>query len=177
MRPWDGIMFGLIMYTAIVTPFEIAFLNTKLDTLFVVNRIVDLFFVGDIVINFILAYYNPKDHMVQRTFPVSFIFCFWLLHAHEFCFAMFMQWVTDLKLIAHRYLTSWFIVDIVSIFPFDAIALTMDVNSGSTSVAKLRMVRMIRLMRLIKLLRIMRVIPPLPSLPFTASLPFHGWLL
>ena len=49
-----------MIYTAFVTPYEVAFLETKIDVLFVVNRIVDLGFVTDIWVQFHLEYLN-KD--------------------------------------------------------------------------------------------------------------------
>jgi hypothetical protein len=42
MRRWDLVTVLLLGFTAVVTPFEIAFLDTSVDGLFVVNRLVDL---------------------------------------------------------------------------------------------------------------------------------------
>lgn len=39
VKRWDIIMVFMLVYTAIVSPFETAFLETKLDGLFVINRI------------------------------------------------------------------------------------------------------------------------------------------
>ena len=39
IRRWDVVMALLLVYTAIVTPFETSFLSTKFDFLYVVNRV------------------------------------------------------------------------------------------------------------------------------------------
>ena len=41
---WSFYIVLLLVYTAIVTPVEVAFLTTSLDALFVFNRVVDLSF-------------------------------------------------------------------------------------------------------------------------------------
>lgn len=42
---WDVITFASLIFTAIVAPFEVAFLKTNVDGLFFVNRFVDAVFV------------------------------------------------------------------------------------------------------------------------------------
>ena len=55
-------LLGLLMlYTATVTPYEVGFLILKLDTLFFVNRSVDLAFICNILVNFSLQY--KIDHI------------------------------------------------------------------------------------------------------------------
>jgi hypothetical protein len=44
IRYWDLFTVTLLMYTATVTPVEVAFLSTKLDGLFILNRIIDCAF-------------------------------------------------------------------------------------------------------------------------------------
>merc|ERR1712227_919984 len=59
-RRWDLVMVLLLAYTAIFTPYEVAFLETKLDALFIFNRLVDLAFSLDIIINLFLAVSDPE---------------------------------------------------------------------------------------------------------------------
>merc|ERR1719191_2053353 len=56
------------------------------------------------------------------------------------------------KELANRYFRSWFVIDFVSILPFDLIGLL----SGSQDIAKMKTLRLVRLARLLKLLRILR---------------------
>jgi hypothetical protein len=43
-RKWDIVVVVAVLFTATVTPFEVAFLKTSLNGLFVVNRLVDVVF-------------------------------------------------------------------------------------------------------------------------------------
>jgi hypothetical protein len=43
-KRWDVAMVLALMFTATVTPFEVAFLSTDFNTMFLVNRFVDLIF-------------------------------------------------------------------------------------------------------------------------------------
>lgn len=47
---WDGITSLALIYTALVTPFEVAFISasTKVDAWFVINRVLDLIFIIDV---------------------------------------------------------------------------------------------------------------------------------
>ena len=56
---WDGISALALLFTAIVTPYEVAFLPSDLIYLFIVNRTVDVVFLLDVVVQFFLAY--PSD--------------------------------------------------------------------------------------------------------------------
>jgi len=44
MRRWDLWMVALLFFVALITPYEIALLETSLNLLFFVNRFIDLFF-------------------------------------------------------------------------------------------------------------------------------------
>jgi hypothetical protein len=93
-KQWDSVMLCLLLFTAFVTPFEVAFLSegeAKVDGLFVINRLVDCLFAYDIWVNFNLAFYDRKR----------------------------MNGVTDLGEIRWHYLTGWFLIDFVSLIPFE----------------------------------------------------------
>ena len=94
MQTWDGVLFVCLVFTAVVTPFEVGFSETRLyHPMFVINRIVDLVFVADIVVNFRLAFYDVHDRV-------------WVYHPSR---------------IRARYLRGWFGIDFVSVLPFDVI--------------------------------------------------------
>lgn len=44
MKKWDFVMVACLLFTAVITPYEVAFLSSKLNALFVINRLVDLMF-------------------------------------------------------------------------------------------------------------------------------------
>ena len=62
--------------------------------------------------------------------------------------------ITDLKLIALNYLFTWFIIDFLSIFPFQ---LLMDNTKNSTTFKLLRLLRMPRLKKLIDIGRVKNI--------------------
>lgn len=129
-RRWDSLMIALLLYTAIFTPYEVAFLETELNWLFIWNRFVDLSFTIDIVINFFLIVQSKETG----------------------------EPVADLPSIALVYLQGWFTVDLVSVFPFDVISIitTGSHPDAGESLSSLKILRIVRLARLIKLLRILR---------------------
>jgi potassium voltage-gated channel Eag-related subfamily H protein 7 len=126
---WDGLVAVLLIYTAYVTPYEVAFLESGVDTpskmgLFVFNRFVDVIFTLDLVRTFFTPFFNHK----------------------------YQEWVTAPGAISKRYLTGWFTIDFVSILPFD----TVGVVAESDAVSQLKAARVVRLFRLLKLLRLVR---------------------
>ena len=119
-------------FTALVTPFELGFLEGpktwgEVDALFFVNRFIDLIFFKDMVMNFFLAFRDTSQDTRGRL-------------------------VKDLPSIRRRYLRSWFTLDLVSILPFDILGMSFD----SDVVSSLKIIRVIRLLRLLKLVRVFR---------------------
>ena len=47
---WDKLLAFALMYTALVTPYEVAFLIPQIDALFCVNQLVNLLFLVDVVL-------------------------------------------------------------------------------------------------------------------------------
>jgi len=61
MKIWDVVMLALLIFTAVVTPFEVAFLaSTEYDAMFFVNVVVSILFLSDLIINFFLPYIDKK---------------------------------------------------------------------------------------------------------------------
>jgi len=132
MRRWDMFIFVALIWTATVTPVEVAFSKVSIEStsaifMLVLNRFVDAVFIIDIVINFFLMVEIPHPVYGQR-----------LLKSHS--------------AICRRYLTGWFIIDLVTVIPFDVIAFF----SNDDFLEKLKSIRVIRLLRLLKLVRIIR---------------------
>ncbi|GBG30458.1 Potassium voltage-gated channel protein eag [Hondaea fermentalgiana] len=105
---WDIVVIVALLVVSIVTPFEVSFLQSPNIGLTVLNRSIDVIFCIDIFLNFITPFQAPSG-----------------------------SWMYDHPSIAFHYMRSWFLIDLVSVLPFE-------------------MVRMIRLIRLTKLLRIFR---------------------
>jgi len=136
MGSWDMVTLSALMFTAFVTPFEVALLSTDSlygqistwDLLFTANRLVDLVFFKDMIMQFFLAY------RVQSKGGGAGLL------------------VRNFKAIRHNYLTSWFTLDLVSIIPFDWVAQL----TGGNGLESLKLIKIIRLLRLLKLARIFK---------------------
>jgi len=129
MKRWDSIIALALLYTALLTPYEIAFLDmkpaSKIDVklssfvLYCINWVVDLTFLTDLIFNFNLIYFDPE--LANGT------------------------WIVDRYKIVYRYLTGFCIIDVISIIPF-----------GEMDAGNLKALKLLRLLRLFKLLRILR---------------------
>ena len=81
-----------LIFTAIASPYRLAFYDLDDNSWLAVDTLVDFTFAVDICLNFFFAYYDSSEDIVDIR-----------------------------KKIAKRYLTTWFIVDFVSIFPISQI--------------------------------------------------------
>lgn len=86
-----------MFYTAWVSPFEFGFLIESKGFLALADNIVDGFFAVDIVLTFFVAYLDRTTYLL----------------------------VDEPKLIAKRYLTSWFVFDLVSTIPSEIMLLLL----------------------------------------------------
>jgi hypothetical protein len=130
MPRWEILIAICILFTAFVTPTEVAFLpppHSSSDPLFVVNRVVDVVFIIDIVVNFVTMY--EEEHETGT------------------------RWVSSPGKIASRYLRGWFLIDFLatSISIID-VALFMVGRAGTAT----RFVKVIRALRMVKLVRLFR---------------------
>lgn len=127
MPYWDGFVASLLFATALLCPFEIAFLEPKVDLLFFVNRMVDCAFITDMVCQFFIAVHDPK------TGALSY----------------------DPAFVARNYMAGWFWIDILSVVPVDLFCLYS--VSPPLNVKILKLTKVIRLFRLVRLLRLARL--------------------
>jgi hypothetical protein len=61
---WDTSTALALIFTAVVTPFEVAFLSgpiDPLDPLFIINRLIDLVFIMDMVFQFFIMYQRDNE--------------------------------------------------------------------------------------------------------------------
>jgi len=132
MQYWDFVTIFALFFTAILTPYEVCMLwaPTEVDALFIVNYFVNSIFMFDTLSNFFLPFRETR----RRGGGI----------------------VKNHRKIALRYLKGWFIIDLVSILPFDILVVSGLIDTNAVNPSMLRMIRMIRLMRLLKLARILR---------------------
>lgn len=129
---WDLILLVLMGYVMTVTPYEVCFLDSVsiYEMLFWVNRLVDAFFLGDMVCQFYLI---PQDFDLQTTDVKN------------------LHWTLGIN-----YLKGWFTIDFLSIFPYDFLTWYIEQTIENADVSILRLMRIIRLTRLAKILRVLR---------------------
>ena len=127
---WDNAVACFLIFTATVTPFEVSFLQSSIDALFVVNRIADLVFMFDIWVQTRLAYF---DHSTRT-------------------------WVIERKDIINHYARGWMTIDIVSTIPYDLFDffLPAPADGAESSAANLKILRVLKILKLFKLLRMIK---------------------
>jgi len=67
MKVWDQVSLLLLAIVATLTPYEVAFMELKVDFWFFFNRAVDVAFSVDMVLNFMVAYRNEEDGVWVRS--------------------------------------------------------------------------------------------------------------
>eukprot|EP00927_Polykrikos_kofoidii_P047671 TRINITY_DN41946_c0_g1_i1.p1 TRINITY_DN41946_c0_g1~~TRINITY_DN41946_c0_g1_i1.p1 ORF type:complete len:685 (-),score=103.57 TRINITY_DN41946_c0_g1_i1:15-2039(-) len=127
MRYWDTAIVFAIVWVAIVVPLQVGILETRVDVVLVVSSVIDFIFLIDMGLQFFIMYSRRTDF--------GYV------------------WEHRLSMIAANYFRGWFVVDIVSVFPFDVVAVLVK----SDNMVKMKVVKLIRLLRLLKLLRVMKV--------------------
>lgn len=142
MSAWDGLTATALIFTATVTPFEVAFLETAEstnDALFVINRLLDVIFTLDMLAQFFLMYKIGEEGASVR---------------YEY----------RLPLLARNYLRGWFALDLFSIAPstFDILPFVpgsgFAAGDGTTNLRVFRVIRTTRLLKLVRLVRSSRLV-------------------
>ena len=118
---WDMLILVLILYSACAVPFRIGFNSDATGLVWLFESAMTGLFLCDVYLSFRTAYYDNDE-----------------------------GWVTDRRLIARRYLRSWFWIDAPSSFPIELVELFTDAGS----LGMLRFLRTLRLFRLARLLKV-----------------------
>jgi len=95
MPYWDFISFTALLFTAVATPIEVCFVNDGEVGWFIINLLVNMFFIVDMIMNFFMAY-----QMAPNKGGV---------------------WVTDRHTIVRHYLSTWFMLDLLTVIDFQLI--------------------------------------------------------
>ena len=123
---WDWVILILVLYTAVFTPYQTAFLlneeettmrlnrdastrtespeSSRANPLVIIDLMVDLMFIADILINFRTTYLHNGEVVMNQ------------------------------KMIAINYIKGWFLIDTVAAIPFDLLLF----GSGTSDVSKTR---------------------------------------
>ena len=142
---WDATMLILIIIIAVVTPFELTFLDGvpfgKADCptdkhgcpapgdlfLFWLNRLSDCFFLVDMVLTFNTSFFDGIRG----------------------------RWVEERSIIAREYLRCWFWLDVLSLLPYSLMF------SEIKAAGLIRVIRLVRLLKLLKLAKQPRIMAKL----------------
>ena len=124
---WNLFVASLLLYTAIVMPFVLAFYESSgMDEWGVIDILLDTFFFIDLIFNCFTGIYDSEGRLV-----------------------------TDLKKIIWSYAKSWMIWDMAACFPFGLIS--GDQSASYSSNDYNNFIRLLRLPRLYRLFRITRL--------------------
>lgn len=133
---WDLATSLALLWTAVVTPVEVAFLVTPggdkrwSDGLYLTNRLIDVVFLSDMVLQFFVGFADEKN-------------------------GAGLSWKFGPEAIAKNYVTStWFLLDSVSIA--SSVPDLFDLE-GFQDLVVLRVVRVVRLIKIVRVLRGSRI--------------------
>jgi hypothetical protein len=133
---WDKMVMLALVYVALWTPYEIGLMHDKakegITWLGPLNLFIDGLFGFDIILQFFLMY--PSQTSLGTV------------------------WIKDPHKIAKNYMRGWFIIDIVSVFPFDLVADIVFADSSSGDLQILKVIRAIRLLKMARVLRAGRIL-------------------
>ena len=125
---WDSLIGLLICFSIIVIPIQLAFdsFNNANGAQFTsLEYTWDLLFAGDIIFSFNTAYFSESDD----------------------------AYVVIRKKITTNYLQTWFIVDLLSSFPFE-LAVSAAGSTGGGNLSIIQLIKILRMLRILKLLKI-----------------------
>jgi hypothetical protein len=127
---WNVIIMLLLVYTATIMPFRMAFLESDwLTPWFFVELMIDSLFIIDVYVNINSAYFNDEGRFIKKR--------------NEILFA---------------YFKSWMLIDILACVPFHLILGDEEATGTSTDTGEYKgFVRLLRLPRLYRLIRISRL--------------------
>jgi len=128
---WDMLGFLLIVYQAVLIPYQIGFDVPSQGAILSFDYFIYVFFVFDILLTFNTAYYQKGALVVRR------------------------------KLIAKQYFRGWFWIDFFSTFPYEIVIQKLsgdDSVYSENASAKYNTPQMLRLLKLFKFIRISRLL-------------------
>jgi len=131
-RAWDPTIMLLLVITASLTPYEVAFLEEvaqDFDALWWLNRFIDVCFVGDMCLQFFVVRWLSTEQ----------------------------RYTTSARETTSIYIRGWFVIDFVSVFPWEFVGGMLN-DESVQSLGVLRIVRLFRLLKLVRLVRASRIL-------------------
>ena len=123
---WNSYITFVLIFTSLVAPARLAFVQKDDILWFWINNLIDLMFFFDILIIFNSAVINEDDYSI----------------------------IDDRKEVACHYVSGWFLIDLLSIIPFDLI-----LSSGSGNMNNMmKLMRIGRIYKLVKLTRLLKML-------------------
>lgn len=120
---WNVLISITLLYTAILMPFTMAFLESgRFDFWSILDLVVDFIYFMDLIINFLTPYHDSNGIIITSRSKI-----FW------------------------NYIRSWFIIDLLSCIPFDLLGF-LDTKNPNKFIRFLRLPRLYKLFRISKLL-------------------------
>lgn len=117
----------MLLYTCCQSPYSLAFVSSDTNSWIVVNAIIDFCFLLDIFVNFFSAYYDAEFELID-----------------------------DRKIVTRNYLTTWFLIDFLSIIPFDQVFENGSYNRLARVARIGKMYKIIKMTRLVRMLKIVK---------------------
>lgn len=125
---WDIMLLLVILYCSVMVPVDLGLGVLNGTPWETIEIFMLVFFSVDIVLNFNTSFYNGYGNLESRR-----------LH------------------IAKKYISSWFVLDFFSTFPFDMILSSLDTR-GTMLMRLPRIIKMLRLARLMRLARVQEIL-------------------
>ncbi|CAE7699371.1 KCNH6, partial [Symbiodinium sp. CCMP2592] len=138
---WQILVCASLIFVALVTPVQVCLLQVRYNAAFFVSVLVDFIFFIDMMLQFCTAY--------TRNTPSGVVL------------------EVRLNKIVSRYVKTWFVLDFVTLIPFDVFApAETETTSGYSSVKVLRALRLLKLIRLARRSLWMEEQEALRSIPY-----------
>lgn len=132
---WDSFIMIILVFTCFEIPLTLAFSieTSNLNTTYgIFVLMIDVVLCTDILLNFRTAFYHKFDALALVANP---------------------------KIIAKKYLKSWFIIDFITSFPFEfLIPHQYDLGGAPAILRAFRIVRLIRLFKLVRFFRMLKLV-------------------
>lgn len=139
---WQGVVAAALLFVAFVTPVQVGLLSLQLDATMVVSFFIDFVFLVDMMLQFLTTY--PQDTSNG------------------------IVWEVDIRMISLHYLQTWFLLDFVTVFPFDLMALMAD-----SAMDEWKSIKVLRALRLLKLARLVKTSRMIHNLEIPLSIPYQ----
>ena len=129
-RTWNIILMVILLYTAIIMPFRIAFENVVFwDAWTVIEFIIDGTFLTDVILTFFSMYYKSDGRLISNR-----------------------------SKILKNYVCGWFVLDIFACIPFSIVDYFDQSSSNMPQGKYNNLFRLIRVPRMYKLFRVVRIL-------------------